>query len=164
MQIKAREGFRPFAPAVLAEDAPTYIELGGPHPYMLYVTRLREEWRRPLPPGYAALPLLVRLYQVRSALPAITHIGYSARVQTVDAAAHPDFHALPTVFREVTGCPILVNTSFNVRGEPMVCTPEQAYLAFLRTGMDVLVIEEYIFERAAQHPTRPIPAAEFAED
>lgn len=164
VQIKAREGFRPFAPAVLAADAALYFNLTLDNPYMLFVSPVQASQRRPEPEGYANWDLQERLHQVRSTLPAVTHIDYSARVQTVDANVHPVFHALLTAFKKETGCPVLVNTSFNVRGEPIVCTPEQAYLAFMRTDMDVLVVENYVFLREEQAPTKPVPAGVFGDD
>lgn len=164
VQIKAREGFRPFAPAVLAEDAGRYFDITTLNPYMLFVSPLRDEQRVPEPEGYGSWSLQERLYHVRSSLPAVTHVDYSARVQAVHAEVHPVFHALLTAFKKETSCPVLINTSFNVRGEPIVCTPEEAYLAFMRTGMDVLVVEGYVLLREEQAPAKEIPEVVFGED
>ena len=140
LKIKYREGFRPFAPAVLEEEATKFFESDGHSPYMLLVSKVKEEITYPLPPNYHQYPLWERLYFQRSTLPAVTHVDFSARLQTVSKATNPRFHALLKAFQAQTGCPVLVNTSFNVRGEPIVCTPNDAYLCFMRTEMDVLVM------------------------
>jgi len=150
LKIKFRESFRPFAPAVLAEAASRYFDLSQKSPYMLLVVSLIEQYRHPLPENYYRLPLKQKLYFLRSDLPAITHLDYSARIQTVDQQANPRFHELISAFQESTGCPMLVNTSFNVRGEPIVCTPEQAYRCFMRTGIDCLVIGNLLFLKQEQ--------------
>jgi carbamoyltransferase len=162
LQVKFRESFRPFAPAVLAEEASTYFELPGSSPYMLFVQPVKAPWRRPLPDNYGSRPLSEKLYFTRSAFPAITHVDFSARIQTVHPETNPDFHQLLLAFKELTGTGLLVNTSFNVRGEPIVCTPADAYRCFMRTGLDYLVIGNYIFDKTQQPPWPGKPAAQQA--
>jgi len=140
LKIKYRESFRPFAPAVLREKAAEWFEFDGDSPYMLFVAGVRPERRRAMTEGEQALFGIDKLNVVRSEVPAITHVDYSARLQTVDAATNPRFHALIERFNAVTGCPILVNTSFNVRSEPIVCTPEDAFRCFMGTEIDLLVV------------------------
>jgi carbamoyltransferase len=152
LKIKYREGFRPFAPAVLFEEAAQYFELDRPSPYMLLVAPVREGRRHPLPPGYENLGLYERLYHRRSDIPAVTHVDYSARIQTVHQETNEKFWHLLKAFKDHTGCGVLVNTSFNVRGEPMVCTPEDAYRCFRRTEMDYLVMENFLFDKKEQPP------------
>lgn len=147
LKVKFRESFRPFAPAVLAERAAEFFELETSSPYMLLVTQLRPSQRLPVTNPASGLD---RLKQVRSTLPAITHVDGSARVQTVAAAENPLFHALLKQFEAVTGCPVLINTSFNVRGEPVVCSPDDAYRCFINSKMDVLVIGNFLLERSRQ--------------
>src|SRR5439155_7437325 len=151
LQIKFRESFRPFAPCVLQEHAHEWFEMGPgmESPYMLLVAPLRDEHRVELSARdrriMASDPdLCRRVNVVRSTVPAVTHVDYSARVQTVDAERNPRLHRLLQAFREKTGCPMLVNTSFNVRGEPIVCTPQDAYRCFLATEMDALVLEDCV--------------------
>ncbi len=151
LKIKYREGFRPFAPSVLAEDADQYFGLGDvPSPYMLLVAPVNEERRNPLPEGYESLEMWQRLYHQRSDIPAVTHVDYSARIQTVHQETNPRYHQLISAFKARTGCGLVVNTSFNVRGEPIVCTPEDAYRCFMRTEMDYLVIGDYLFAKTEQ--------------
>jgi carbamoyltransferase len=150
MKIKYREGFRPFAPSVLVGDLNRYFDLEGDSPYMLLVAPVAEEIRNPLPADYVTRPLYERLYFIRSALPAITHVDYSARIQSVDSAVNPRYATLLEAFKKRHGCPVLVNTSFNVRGEPIVCTPEDAYRCFMRTEMDYLVIGDSLFAKSEQ--------------
>jgi len=150
LKIKYRESFRPFAPSVLAEEAGKYFDLDGPSPYMLLIADVQEERRRPLPPDYHALVLREKLYHQRSDIPAVTHLDYSARVQTVHRETNPDYWRLIDAFRLRTGCGLVVNTSFNVRGEPIVCTPEDAYRCFMRTEMDALVVGDWLFEKRDQ--------------
>jgi carbamoyltransferase len=150
VKIKFREGFRPFAPSVLEEDAAEYFELDRQSPYMLLVTPVRKDRQQPLPPDYAERPMYDRLYFVRSDLPAITHVDYSARIQTVSRATNPRYWTLIDAFKQLTGCAVLVNTSFNVRGEPIVCTPDEAYRCFMRTEMDFLVMGDYVFDKKEQ--------------
>jgi carbamoyltransferase len=150
LKIKYREGFRPFAPAVLAEEAADWFELPSASPYMLLVQPVKKEIRKEMPASYHQWPLQEKLYFNRSKLPAITHIDYSARIQTVHRETNPCFHHLITSFKEQTGCPVLINTSFNVRGEPVVRTPAEAYTCFMRTEMDYLVIGNLLFNKADQ--------------
>ncbi|MBL7962968.1 MAG: carbamoyltransferase [Flavobacteriales bacterium] len=151
LKIKYRESFRPFAPAVLAEDAQQYFAMhGATSPYMLLVRPVQEALHLPLPSGYDGFGIREKLYHERSALPAITHVDFSARVQTVHADTNPRFHALITAFKQLTGCGVLVNTSFNVRGEPIVCTAEDAYRCFMRTEMDALVVGDLLFVKGDQ--------------
>ncbi len=150
LKIKFREGFRPFAPAVLAEDVQDYFELQQPSPYMLFVQQLKKSRQVPAPQGYAAWPLQEKLYFSRSDLPAITHIDYSARIQTVHKETNAPFWHLLQSFKQQTGCSVLINTSFNVRGEPVVHTPQEAYRCFMRTGMDYLVMGNLVFDKKDQ--------------
>lgn len=150
LKIKYRESFRPFAPAVLEERVGDYFVHEGESPYMLIVAPVREELRITLTDEQQKLFGVDKLKIRRSELPAITHVDYSARVQTVSTRTNPRFHALLKAFDELTGCAVLVNTSFNVRGEPIVCTPEDAYRCFMRTEMDYLVIENFILAKPGQ--------------
>ena len=150
LKIKYREGFRPFAPSVLAEDATEYFELEGNSPYMLLVHNVQEKRRKKLPDNYRALPLMEKLYYLRSDLPSITHIDFSARIQTVHKETNPRYWTLIDQFKQQTGYGLVVNTSFNVRGEPIVCTPEDAYKCLMRTEMDFLVIGNFIFDKKDQ--------------
>jgi len=154
LKIKYRESFRPFAPAVLVERLAEYFELDRPSPYMALVAPVREELRKPLTPEEERLFGIEKLNLARSAIPAVTHIDYSARIQTVDRRTNPRFHRLLERFAARTGCAVLVNTSFNVRGEPIVCTPQDAYRCFMRTEMDFLVIENFVLAKVDQ-PERP---------
>jgi carbamoyltransferase len=150
LKIKYREGFRPFAPSVLMEECNTYFELATPSPYMLLVAPVREEKCNPLPPGYENMEMFERLYHLRSEVPAITHVDYSARIQTVHKETNEKYWRLIRAFQEQTGCGLIVNTSFNVRGEPIVCTPEDAYQCFMRTEMDYLVLGDFLFDKREQ--------------
>ncbi len=150
LKIKYRESFRPFAPSVLEERVQDFFIHEGESPYMLVVAPIREELRIDLTDDQQQLFGIDKLKLKRSELPAITHVDYSARVQTVSARTNPRYHALLKAFDEQTGCAVLVNTSFNVRGEPIVCTPEDAYRCFMRTEMDYLVIENFILEKPQQ--------------
>ena len=149
LKIKFRESFRPFAPIVLREDASEYFEIASKHesPYMLVVAPVREEKRKPIDPGKTGLD---QLHQLRSIVPAITHVDFSARLQTVDDQRNPRLAKLLRAFKRRTGCPVLINTSFNVRGEPIVCSPRDAVQCFIGTEMDVLVLENHIVVRSAQ--------------
>jgi carbamoyltransferase len=149
LSIKNREGFRPFAPAVLAEAVQEYFELDIPSPYMLLVKEIRKNRQCPLPEGYAGLSWMDKLYVQRSDLPAVTHVDFSARIQTVDRESNPRFWQLLNCFRERTGCPVLINTSLNVRDEPIVNTPADAFNCFCQTEMDYLVIGDFIFSKNA---------------
>lgn len=150
LKIKYREGFRPFAPSVLAEAVSECFEQDRPSPYMLLVAPVAEKLRHELPEGYWQMPMFERLYVPRSTLPAITHVDFSARIQTVHASTNPRYHTLIKTFAERHGCPVVVNTSFNVRGEPIVCTPADAYRCFMRTEMDYLVIGDCLFDKKKQ--------------
>ncbi|MEM7540545.1 MAG: carbamoyltransferase [Pseudomonadota bacterium] len=150
LKIKYRESFRPFAPAILAERVSDYFEHSGNSPYMLIVAPLKERHRIAMTKEQESLFGIDKLNVSRSSIPAITHVDYSARLQTVHADTNPRFHALLTAFEERTGCPTLVNTSFNVRGEPIVCTPEDAYRCFMRTEMDYLVVENFLMNKNDQ--------------
>ena len=147
MEIKFRESFRPFAPAVLEEDVSEYFDVDALSPYMLLTAPVAVKYRLPLSDKYEGLDYTSKLYTLRSLLQAITHVDFSARLQTVSARTNPKFHALITTFKRLTGCGLVVNTSFNVRSEPIVCTPEDAYRCFVHTGMDYLVMENYVFSR-----------------
>ena len=151
LKIKYREGFRPFAPTVLEEDIKEYFDLDRPSPYMLLVIPVKEEHRKPLPNGYAEKKLYERLYYLRSDVPAITHIDYSARIQSVNKKTNPRYWQLINEFKKQTGYGVIVNTSFNVRGEPIVCNPDDAFLCFMRTEMDFLVMENYLFSKNEQN-------------
>ena len=150
LKIKYREGFRPFAPSVLEEKAAEYFELEGASPYMLLTVPVRESIRKPLPDNYDELEMFERLYFIRSSLPAITHIDYSARLQTVNKTTNLRYWRLINAFYENYGCPVVVNTSFNVRGEPIVCTPKDAYLCFMRTEMDYLIMGDLLLDKVRQ--------------
>ncbi len=150
LKIKYREGFRPFAPSVLEEDIQEYFILDRPSPYMLLVVPVKNERLKSLPDGYEKMDLYQRLYHLRSDIPSITHIDYSARVQSVNEKANPKYWSLINEFKNQTGYGLLVNTSFNVRGEPMVCTPDDAYRCFMRTEMDYLVMGNFLLEKAQQ--------------
>jgi carbamoyltransferase len=161
LKIKHRESFRPFAPSVLAEKASEYFELEAESPYMLLVAPVREGRRLPVSRGGFeddGEDMLAVINQPRSDIPAVTHVDYSARVQTVHPEDKPDFYELIKEFDGLTGCPVLVNTSFNVRGEPIVCTPQDAYRCFMRTEMDLLVMEDCLLRKSEQ------PAFEDAGD
>jgi carbamoyltransferase len=150
LKIKFREGFRPFAPSILIEDLSNYYATNVSSPYMLFIGSLKKELRNPEPENYVDFNLYDRLYHIRSVIPAVTHVDYSARIQTVSKEANPKFWQLITDFKKITGCGILVNTSFNVRGEPIVCTPQDAYIDFMRTDMDYLVLGNYFFDKKKQ--------------
>ena len=151
LKIKYRESFRPFAPTVLEEKVSSYFEIDRPSPYMLLVAGVRKERRLPQP-SPDGMGLLERLKNKRSDIPAVTHLDYSARIQTVNRDVKPDYHALISEFEKLTGCAVIVNTSFNIRGEPIICSPEDAYRCFMRTEMDVLVIEDCILFKEEQPP------------
>jgi carbamoyltransferase len=154
LKIKFRESFRPFAPSVLRENVDEYFELDRDSPYMLLVAPVRGSRRIAMTDEQRRLFGIEKLNVARSDLPSITHVDYSARIQTVHADTNPLYHALLTRFRDLTGCAVLVNTSFNVRGEPIVCTPKDAYLCFMRTEMDTLVLGSFVLDKARQPPLR----------
>ncbi len=150
LKIKYREGFRPFAPSVLEEEIPDYFDLDRPSPYMLVVAPVAEKRQNPLPENYDSMSMYDRLYVLRSDIPAITHVDYSARIQSVSSRTNPRYWSLIDAFRRNHGCGLVVNTSFNVRGEPIVCTPEDAYTCFMRTEMDCLVLGDFLFLKEEQ--------------
>lgn len=150
LKVKFRESFRPFAPIVRRERVADYFEMDEESPYMLLVAPVRQEIRKPLPANVTGIDLLKA---ERSTLPAVTHVDYSARIQTVSRAGNPLLYDLLLRFEQATGCGVLVNTSFNVRGEPIVCTPDDAYRCFMNTEMDYLVLGSHVIERAAQPKT-----------
>jgi carbamoyltransferase len=148
LKIKYRESFRPFAPAVLAERAEEFFDIGVESPYMMLVAPIQEELRASN--GHREGDLREWVNEIRSSIPAVTHVDYSARLQTVNRGQSPEFHAILSAFEALTGCPVLINTSFNVRGEPIVCTPEDAYRCFMRTEMDALVLGSHVLDKRAQ--------------
>ena len=152
LKIKFRESFRPFAPSVLKERAADYFEIDRESPYMLLVAPVKKEIRREMSDEERRLSGLDKLRVVRSSIPAVTHTDYSARLHTVNKDANPLYHQMIARFDEKHGCPVIINTSFNVRGEPIVCTPEDAYLCFMRTNMDYLIMGNFLIEKKEQKP------------
>lgn len=150
LKIKYREGFRPFAPSVLAEDVQDYFDLDSDSPYMLIVSPVKESRRAELPDGFHEMDLWDKLYTKRSDVQSITHLDFSARIQTVHKSTNPRYWNLINEFKNQTGYGLVVNTSFNVRGEPIVCTPADAFRCFMSTEMDVLVVNDYVFEKTKQ--------------
>jgi carbamoyltransferase len=152
LKVKYRESFRPFAPAVLREDVSEWFDLSSDSPYMLIVAEVRRDRHRVMSADEEAMFGIDKLNVVRSEIPAVTHIDYSARIQTVHQDTNPLFHRLLSRFKGLTGCPVVVNTSFNVRGEPIVCTPEDAYRCFMENELDMLVVGNCVLQKAAQDP------------
>jgi carbamoyltransferase len=152
LKVKFRESFRPFAPSVLREDVGQWFDLDDDSPYMLLVDYVREDKRREMTMEEKALFGIDKLNVKRSDIPAVTHIDYTARIQTVHADTNPRYHSLLSAFKERTGCPLVVNTSFNVRGEPIVCTPEDAFRCFMGTDIEFLVIERAVLRKEKQDP------------
>ena len=151
IKIKFREGFRPFAPSVLRERASEYFEMNCDSPYMLLVAPVKKERQLPMTEEQQkSLWGIAMLNVPRSDIPAITHIDYSARVQTVDRDVSPDYYDLIKEFDKLTGCPVVINTSFNVRGEPIVCSPRDAHTCFMRTNIDTLVLGPFILYKEEQ--------------
>ena len=150
LKIKFRESFRPFAPSVLREAVADYFELDCDSPYMLLVAPVRREIRREMTDDQQRLFGIDKLNIPRSTIPAVTHVDYSARVQTVRREENEMYYDLISEFARLTGCPVVVNTSFNVRGEPIVCSPEDAYKCFMRTEMDMLVLGDFVLEKEEQ--------------
>jgi carbamoyltransferase len=148
LKIKFREGFRPFAPSVMDEYIHEFFEIDPPSPYMLYVIPVKKNRLKALPESYMSMKLMERLYLVRSDLPAITHVDHSARIQSVDKEINPKYWTLIDEFRKITGVGVVINTSFNVRGEPIVCTPEEAFRCFMGTEMDLLVMGNVLFDKS----------------
>ena len=151
VKIKYRESFRPFAPSVLYEDKDNFFELDSSSPYMLLVSPISKNRRLDLPQNYYDLPLWERLYCHRSDVQSITHLDFSARVQTVHKETNPRYWELINEFKKLTGYGLVVNTSFNVRGEPIVCTPYDAYRCFMSTEMDFLVINNFVYYKQDQN-------------
>jgi carbamoyltransferase len=160
LKVKFRESFRPFAPSVLREDVARWFELDGESPYMLITADVVAGKRRMMTAGEQALFGIEKLKVPRSEIPAATHVDYSARIQTVHRETNPRYHALLSRFKDATGCPVLVNTSFNVRGEPIVCTPEDAFACFMGTGIDALAIGNCILLKERQDPAKKLEYAE----
>ena len=152
LKVKYRESFRPFAPSVLHEDVADWFDLDGDSPYMLMVSDVAEKHRKPMNEEEQALFGIDKLNVARSSIPAVTHVDYSARIQTVHADTNPRYHALISRFKDLTGCPVIVNTSFNVRGEPIVCTPEDAFHCFMGTETEMLVIGNAVLRKENQDP------------
>ena len=152
LRVKYRESFRPFAPSVLREDVADWFDHGGDSPYMLVVADVAEKRRTPLSSEDAARVGTDKVNAVRSEIPAVTHVDYSARLQTVQRETNPRYHALITAFKARTGCPVLVNTSFNVRGEPIACTPEDAFRCLMGTEIEVLVVGDCLLRKERQDP------------
>lgn len=152
IKIKFRESFRPFAPSVLYEKVNEYFEIDTPSPYMLLVAEIKKERRLIMTDDEKKLFGINKLNKIRSDIPAVTHVDYSARIQTVHSETNPLYHKLISKFEKEYGCAVIVNTSFNVRGEPIVCTPEDAYLCFMRTNIDYLIIGNFILDKREQKP------------
>jgi carbamoyltransferase len=150
-KVKRRESFRPFAPSVLREDVDEWFDLQSDSPYMLFVADVLPRRRRPLDDDERRLKGIDRLHVMRSEIPAVTHVDHSARIQTVHRETNPRYHALISRFRDLTGCPVVLNTSFNVADEPIVCTPEDAYRCFVAAGLDLLVAGDCVLKREDQH-------------
>jgi carbamoyltransferase len=153
LKVKYRESFRPFAPAVLREDVSDWFEIETDSPYMLIVADVVKHRRRTMTAEEQVLFGIDKLNVPRSDIPAVTHIDYSARVQTVHRETNPRFHTLLTAFKAKTGCPVLVNTSFNVRGEPIVCTPEDAFRCLMGTELDALAVGNLYLVKSDQDPS-----------
>jgi carbamoyltransferase len=150
LKVKYRESFRPFAPSILREDVAEWFEFNSDSPYMLIVADIKKDKRHTMTPDEEALFGIDKLNVPRSSVPAITHVDYSARIQTVHADTNPRYHAVISSFKEKTGCPLVVNTSFNVRGEPIICTQTDAFKCFMGTEMDVLAIGNYVLYKEHQ--------------
>ena len=150
LKIKYRESFRPFAPTVLKERVSDWFELDMESPYMLLVAPVKEDKRVKIDNQEVSLTGLAKLKLARSLIPAVTHVDYSARIQTVEKNDQPLYYALVNAFYEKTECPVIINTSFNVRGEPLVCTPEEAFRCFMRTEMDYLVMGKFLLNKRGQ--------------
>jgi carbamoyltransferase len=150
LKIKFRESFRPFAPSVLREDVFQWFELNYDSPYMLLVADVKKQLQIPISEENKKLFGIDKLNIKRSSIPAVTHVDYSARIQTVHSDTNPKYYALLKKFKEITGCPVLVNTSFNVRGEPIVCNVQDAFKCFMGTNLDILVCENFILYKNQQ--------------
>jgi carbamoyltransferase len=152
LKVKFRESFRPFAPSVLRDDMVDWFNLDYDSPYMLLVDHVKDDKRREMTEEEHKLFGIDKLNVKRSDIPAITHVDYSARIQTVHEDTNPLYHRVISAFKAKTGCPVVVNTSFNVRGEPIVCTPEDAFRCFMGTDMDVLVVGNTVLKKEDQDP------------
>jgi carbamoyltransferase len=152
LKVKYRESFRPFAPSILSEKLTEWFELNENSPYMLLVDYVKNEKRTEMSNADKTLFGIDKLNISRSDVPAVTHVDYSSRIQTVHKETNPTYHALLTEFHKMSGCPIVVNTSFNVRGEPIVCTPLDAFKCFMGTEMDILAIGDFILYKNEQNP------------
>lgn len=153
LKIKYRESFRPFAPSVLREDMQDWFDLDVDSPYMLLVEQVKDEHKKPMSEEDKKLFGIEKLLIPRSTIPAVTHVDYSARIQSVHARTNPLYHALITKFKALTGCPVIINTSFNIRGEPIVCTPEDAFRCFMGTEMDMLIVGNTVLHKDKQDQT-----------
>lgn len=151
LKVKFRESFRPFAPSILREHLDEWFDIDVDSPYMLFVANVKKNKMIGLTPEEQKLFGIAKLNTIRSEIPSVMHVDYSARIQTVHSETNPRFHQLLNRFYELTGCPILVNTSFNVRGEPIVCTPEDAFRCFMGTDLDALVVGDVFLEKKQQH-------------
>jgi carbamoyltransferase len=152
LKVKYRESFRPFAPSVLAEDAGTWFDLDAESPYMLLVADVADRHRIAMTEEQQKLFGIEKLNVPRSSIPAVTHVDYSARVQTVHRETNPRYYELISKFKQLTGCPVIVNTSFNVRGEPIVCSPEDAFRCFMGTEIETLAIGNCLLKKEKQSP------------
>jgi carbamoyltransferase len=152
LKVKYRESFRPFAPSVLREDVADWFEIDADSPYMLVVADVVERRRRAMTQAEQSLFGIEKLNVPRSEIPAVTHVDYSARIQTVHAETNPRYHALISSFKQLTGCPVLINTSFNVRGEPIVHTPEDAFRCFMGSEIEQLAVGNCLLRKDAQNP------------
>jgi len=152
LKTKFRESFRPFAPSVIKDRVSDFFEFDKESPYMLLVAPVKKEIRREMSDEEQRLFGIDKLNVVRSSIPAVTHVDYSARIQTVSKEDNPLYYQMIAKFDEKYGCPVIINTSFNVRGEPIVCTPEDAYLCFMRTNMDYMIMSNYLIEKKEQKP------------
>ena len=163
LKIKFRESFRPFAPSVLREHVSDYFEMreNEDNPYMLMVADVMDSHRTDCTSELTATRGLDKLSIARSEIPAITHVDFSARVQTVDEDRHGLYRSIISNFHKKTGCPMVINTSFNVRGEPIVCTPEDSYNCFMATNMDVLVVGPFLLEKKKQPNAGEIPLEDY---
>ena len=151
LKVKYRESFRPLAPSVLREDVKDWFEIDADSPYMLLVADVQDRLRIAMTAEQQKLFGIDKLNVPRSEIPAVTHVDYSARIQTVHAETNPRYHALISAFKERTGCPVIVNTSFNIRGEPIVCTPEDAFRCFMGTEIEVLVVGDCFLRKEDQN-------------
>ena len=156
LKIKYRESFRPFAPSILEEDLSSFFEITTSSPYMLMVAPVRKELFKEMNAKEKELKGIDKIHQKRSSIPAVTHVDYTSRIQTVNSKTNQRYYSLIKAFKDFTNCPLLINTSFNVRGEPIVCNPKDAFICFMRTEIDVLVLENQILLKGLQKLKIPI--------